>query len=62
MFNEWDGEEERMCALLGICGDVNGRVLDAMKELLVNIWNKRTSVNSTNLRGNGSDHGYVIPA
>ena len=61
MFIEWDGEEERMCLLLGICGDLNGRVIEAMKELLVNIWNKRTSANPMNLRVDGSDYGYVIP-
>ena len=62
MLNEWDGEEEKMCALLGICGDMNGKDIDAMKELLVIIWNKRTFTNPIYLRVYGLDDEYVVLA
>ena len=52
----WDGsKKEGMCLLLGIDGNVNGRVIEAMKGFLVNAWRMR-SVQGEKIRR--KEHAY----
>ena len=60
VFGRWnEDEKDVMCLLLGIKGEMNVRIIEAVKKFLVNIWQKRKSGIPGNQVMVVNDHQYV---
>ena len=60
MAEEWHVDERRsMCMLFGLTDEINIRVIEAVKEFLVSVWNKRNLPLSREWMVEHEDHAYV---